>query len=97
MQHAEHAHCNANAACRSHTTPDSSQLTPLFRQQETALRIPRHSCPKMKAIVLIDQRVIMKTKAAVAWKAGAPSTIDEVDLDGSHAGEEAKEASYPPQ
>ncbi len=29
----------------------------------------------------------MKTKAAVAWKAGAPLTIEEVDLDGPRAGE----------
>lgn len=29
----------------------------------------------------------MKTKAAVAWKAGAPLTIDEIDLDGPKAGE----------
>ena len=25
---------------------------------------------------------MMKTRAAVAWKAGAPLTIEEVDLDG---------------
>ena len=29
----------------------------------------------------------MKTKAAVAWKAGQPLTIEEVDLDGPRAGE----------
>ncbi|HEX7644701.1 MAG TPA: S-(hydroxymethyl)glutathione dehydrogenase/class III alcohol dehydrogenase [Burkholderiaceae bacterium] len=29
----------------------------------------------------------MKTKAAVAWKAGAPLTIEEVDLEGPKAGE----------
>jgi S-(hydroxymethyl)glutathione dehydrogenase/alcohol dehydrogenase len=29
----------------------------------------------------------MKTKAAIAWKAGAPLTIEEVDLDGPRAGE----------
>src|ERR1700739_3655301 len=29
----------------------------------------------------------MKTKAAVAWKAGAPLTIEEVDLAGPRAGE----------
>src|SRR5437868_4582177 len=29
----------------------------------------------------------MKTKAAVAWKAGAPLTIEEVELDGPKAGE----------
>jgi S-(hydroxymethyl)glutathione dehydrogenase/alcohol dehydrogenase len=29
----------------------------------------------------------MKSKAAVAWKAGAPLTIEEVDLDGPRAGE----------
>ncbi len=29
----------------------------------------------------------MKTKAAVAWKAGAPLEIDEIDLDGPKAGE----------
>ena len=29
----------------------------------------------------------MKTKAAVAWKAAAPLTIEEVDLDGPRAGE----------
>ena len=29
----------------------------------------------------------MKTKAAIAWKAGAPLTIEEVDLDGPKAGE----------
>ncbi len=29
----------------------------------------------------------MKTKAAVAWKAGAPLTIEEVELDGPRAGE----------
>jgi S-(hydroxymethyl)glutathione dehydrogenase/alcohol dehydrogenase len=29
----------------------------------------------------------MKTRAAVAWKAGAPLTIEEVDLDGPRAGE----------
>ena len=29
----------------------------------------------------------MKTKAAVAWKAGEPLTIETVDLDGPHAGE----------
>src|ERR1700736_5818275 len=29
----------------------------------------------------------MKTKAAVAWKAGAPLTIEEVDLEGPRAGE----------
>ena len=29
----------------------------------------------------------MKTKAAVAWKAGAPLTIEEMDLKGPRAGE----------
>ncbi len=29
----------------------------------------------------------MKTKAAIAWKAGAPLTIEDVDLDGPRAGE----------
>src|SRR5258705_13315698 len=29
----------------------------------------------------------MKTRAAVAWKAGAPLTIETVDLDGPRAGE----------
>ena len=29
----------------------------------------------------------MKTKAAVAWKAGAPLTIETVDLQGPRAGE----------
>ena len=29
----------------------------------------------------------MKTKAAVAWKAGAPLTIEEVELAGPRAGE----------
>ncbi len=29
----------------------------------------------------------MKTKAAVAWKAGAPLTIEDVDLEGPKAGE----------
>ncbi|MPS30702.1 MAG: zinc-binding alcohol dehydrogenase, partial [Alcaligenaceae bacterium] len=28
----------------------------------------------------------MKTKAAIAWKAGAPLTIEEVDLEGPRAG-----------
>ena len=30
---------------------------------------------------------MMKTRAAVAWKAGAPLTIEEVDLDGPRDGE----------
>ena len=29
----------------------------------------------------------MKTRAAVAWKAGAPLTIETVDLEGPKAGE----------
>jgi len=29
----------------------------------------------------------MKTKAAIAWKSGAPLTIEEVDLQGPQAGE----------
>ena len=29
----------------------------------------------------------MKTKAAVAWRAGAPLTIEEVDLQGPREGE----------
>ena len=29
----------------------------------------------------------MKTKAAVAWKAGHPLTIEEVELEGPKAGE----------
>lgn len=29
----------------------------------------------------------MKTKAAIAWKAGAPLTIEDVDLAGPRAGE----------
>lgn len=29
----------------------------------------------------------MKTKAAIAWKAGAPLTVDEVDLEGPKVGE----------
>jgi S-(hydroxymethyl)glutathione dehydrogenase/alcohol dehydrogenase len=29
----------------------------------------------------------MKTKAAIAWKAGAPLSVEEVDLDGPKAGE----------
>ena len=32
-------------------------------------------------------RICMKTKAAVAWKVGAPLTIEEVDLEGPKAGE----------
>ena len=31
--------------------------------------------------------MIMKTKAAIAWKAGAQLTIEEVDLQGPQAGE----------
>src|SRR5207253_3569506 len=36
-----------------------------------------------------DQREVsdMKTRAAVAWKAGAPLSIETVDLDGPQAGE----------
>lgn len=34
----------------------------------------------------------MKTKAAVAWKAGAPLTVEEVDLPGPWAGEVLIEA-----
>ena len=34
----------------------------------------------------------MKTKAAIAWKAGAPLTIEEVDLEGPRAGEVLIEA-----
>ncbi|NUY31574.1 zinc-binding alcohol dehydrogenase [Paraburkholderia sp. JPY303] len=30
---------------------------------------------------------MMKSKAAIAWKAGAPLTIEEVDLEGPRAGE----------
>jgi S-(hydroxymethyl)glutathione dehydrogenase / alcohol dehydrogenase len=30
---------------------------------------------------------MMKTKAAIAWKAGAPLAIEEVELEGPHAGE----------
>ncbi|ADG16562.1 Zn-dependent alcohol dehydrogenase class III-like protein [Paraburkholderia atlantica] len=30
---------------------------------------------------------MMKSKGAVAWKAGAPLTIEEVDLEGPRAGE----------
>lgn len=29
----------------------------------------------------------MKTRAAIAWKAGAPLTVEEVDLEGPKAGE----------
>jgi S-(hydroxymethyl)glutathione dehydrogenase / alcohol dehydrogenase len=29
----------------------------------------------------------MKTRAAVAWKAGQPLTVEELDLDGPRAGE----------
>ncbi|MEA3112799.1 MAG: S-(hydroxymethyl)glutathione dehydrogenase / alcohol dehydrogenase, partial [Caballeronia sp.] len=29
----------------------------------------------------------MKTKAAIAWEAGKPLTIEEVDLEGPRAGE----------
>ena len=29
----------------------------------------------------------MKTKAAIAWKSGAPLTIETVDLEGPRAGE----------
>ncbi|WEY37746.1 hypothetical protein [Paraburkholderia sp. SUR17] len=29
----------------------------------------------------------MKTQASIAWKAGAPLTIEEVDLEGPRAGE----------
>lgn len=29
----------------------------------------------------------MKTKAAIAWKAGAPLTVEDVDLEGPKAGE----------
>jgi S-(hydroxymethyl)glutathione dehydrogenase/alcohol dehydrogenase len=29
----------------------------------------------------------MKTKAAIAWKAGAPSRLEEVDLEAPRAGE----------
>src|SRR3569833_805376 len=29
----------------------------------------------------------MKTRAAVAWKAGAPLTIETIDIEGPHAGE----------
>ena len=29
----------------------------------------------------------MKTKAAIAWQAGKPLTIEEVELDGPRAGE----------
>ena len=31
----------------------------------------------------------MKTRAAVAWKAGAPLTIETVDLEGPRAGGES--------
>src|SRR5204862_4115967 len=34
-----------------------------------------------------SRRSLMKTKAAVAWKAGAPLSIETVDLEGPRAGE----------
>jgi Zn-dependent alcohol dehydrogenase len=37
----------------------------------------------------------MKTKAAIAWKAGAPLTIEEVDLEGPRAGEVLIEVKAP--
>ncbi|MFW7348714.1 MAG: S-(hydroxymethyl)glutathione dehydrogenase, partial [Pigmentiphaga sp.] len=40
--------------------------------------MPPHTPPKEQP---------MKTKAAIAWKAGAPLTIEEVDLEGPRAGE----------
>ena len=30
----------------------------------------------------------MKTRAAVAWKAGQPLTVEQVDLEGPRAGED---------
>ena len=36
----------------------------------------------------------MKTKAASAWKAGAPLTIEEVDLEGPRAGEVLIEVAF---
>src|SRR5205809_2225203 len=38
-------------------------------------------------LIFIPRRQKMKTKAAIAWKAGAPLTIEEVDLAGPRAGE----------
>ena len=38
-------------------------------------------------ILLYDGNLTMKTKAAIAWRAGAPLTIEEVDLQGPQAGE----------
>ena len=37
----------------------------------------------------------MKTRAAVAWKAGAPLTIETVDLDGPRVGEVLVEVKAP--
>lgn len=40
-----------------------------------------------KAAYQSDQETGMKTRAAIAWKAGAPVTVEEVELEGPKAGE----------
>jgi len=43
--------------------------------------------PDRLAIPIDQEDIAMKTQAAVAWKAGAPLTIEEVDLQGPRDGE----------
>jgi S-(hydroxymethyl)glutathione dehydrogenase/alcohol dehydrogenase len=48
--------------------------------------LPPENC-EASSVRFLAPRTVMKTRAAVAWKAGQPLTIEELDLDGPRAGE----------
>jgi S-(hydroxymethyl)glutathione dehydrogenase/alcohol dehydrogenase len=48
---------------------------------------PRQSTAISRSEKITSKDSYMKTKAAIAWRAGAPLTIEEVDLEGPRAGE----------
>ena len=56
-------------------------------RNDSALWLTCCPTPSARTVDLIDKKDAMKTRAAIAWKAGAPLSIAEVDLEGPRAGE----------
>jgi S-(hydroxymethyl)glutathione dehydrogenase/alcohol dehydrogenase len=64
----------------------SASVAPVDRV--VARAVARAACITLRAISHEHERSLrMKTRAAVAWKAGAPLTIETVDLEGPKVGE----------
>ena len=60
---------------------------PGIRFLKILVPVPDGSGKRGKTFQTLDERNLMKTRAAVAWEAGKPLEVMEIDLEGPRVGE----------